>query len=393
MAYPPIYLDHQSSTPLDPRVQAAMTRHEGLYGNPHTTSHLAGIEAGRAIETARRHIARAISADARRVVFTSGATEANNLAILGVARASTGRRGIVTVRSEHSSVLKPTQALVEMGFDVQTLPVQSDGIVELDAIDRAVDERTLLVSVMHVNNETGVVQPIPSIAAICQRAGALLHSDCAQSLGRLPLDTRTLRADLLTLSAHKCYGPKGVGALYVGASAKDRIRPITFGGGQEGNLRPGTLPAPLCIGFGEACRAAATDVHADAERMGRLAEELLETIVDAFPSAQLNGSQWHRAPGAFNVRFPGAGGDELLDAFEGIQASSGSACASVVTEPSPVLVAYGLSRSEADSSLRFCVGRFTTQEEVRIASNIIRSAAHRLGTAALIGRTARARAG
>ena len=393
MAYSPIYLDHQSSTPLDPRVKAAMTRHEGLYGNPHATSHLAGIAAGRAIEAARRHIARAISGDARRVVFTSGATEANNLAIFGVARASSGRRGIVTVRSEHSSVLEPMQALVEMGFDVQTLPVQSGGIVELDAIDRAVDERTLLVSVMHVNNETGVVQPIQSIAAICQRAGALLHSDCAQSLGRLPLDTRTLGADLLTLSAHKCYGPKGVGALYVGARAKDRIRPITFGGGQEGNLRPGTLPAPLCIGFGEACRAAATDVHADAERMGRLAEELLGTIIDAFPGAELNGSQWHRAPGAFNVRFPGAGGEELLDAFEGIQASSGSACASVVTQPSRVLLAYGLSPSEADSSLRFCVGRFTTQEEVRIASDIIRSAAHQLVGATLIGRTERARAG
>lgn len=378
MADTPIYLDHQASTPVDPRVKAAMQRHEGLYGNPHTTSHLAGIEAGRAIDTARRHIARAIGGDARRVVFTSGATEANNLAILGVARGSTDRRGIVTVRTEHSSVLEPTQALGEMGFDVETLAVQSDGLVDLDVVERAVNERTLLVSVMHVNNETGVIQPLPAIAAICERAGALMHSDCAQSLGRLPLNVRSLGADLLTLSAHKCYGPKGIGALYLGSRARNRIRPITLGGGQEGGLRPGTLPVPLCIGFGEACRAAATDVHADAERMGCMAEELLRAILDAFPGAQLNGSKWKRAPGAFNVRFPGASRDELLDAFEGIQASSGSACASAVTEPSPVLVAYGLSSSEADRSLRFSVGRFTTREEILIANEVIRRAARQL---------------
>ena len=389
MANTPIYLDHQASTPVDPRVKAAMQRHEGLYGNPHTTSHLAGIEAGRAIETARRRIARAIGGDARRVVFTSGATEANNLAILGVARGSTNRRGIVTVRTEHSSVLEPTQALVEMGFDVQTLAVQSDGLVDLDAVERAVNERTLLVSVMHVNNETGVIQPLPAIAAICERAGALMHSDCAQSLGRLPLNIRSLGADLLTLSAHKCYGPKGIGALYVGNHAKNRIKPLTLGGGQEGGLRPGTLPVPLCIGFGEACRVAASDIHADAERMERLAEELLKAILAAFPRAQLNGSRRYRVPGAFNVRFPGVGGDELLEALEGIQASSGSACASTVTEPSPVLLAYGLSRAEADGSLRFCVGRFTTEEEVRNAVDVIRSAARRLSVPSTIGRTAR----
>ncbi len=370
-----------------------MTRNEGLYGNPHSTNHLAGIGAARAVETARRQVARAIGGDARRLVFTSGATEANNLAMFGVARASSGRRGIVTVRTEHSSVLEPTQALGEMDFDVQTLPVQSDGLVDLDSVERAVGERTLLVSVMHVNNETGVIQQIPAIAEICQRVGAILHSDCAQSLGRLPLDVRKLGADLLTLSAHKCYGPKGIGALYVGNRARNRVRPLTLGGGQEGGLRPGTLPVPLCIGFGEACRAAARDVHADAERMGRLAEELLESIFAAFPRAQLNGSRRHRAPGAFNVRFPGAGSDELLDAFEGIQASSGSACASTVAEPSPVLLAYGLSPAEADSSLRFCVGRFTTEEEVRSAGDVIRRAARQLSVTSPIGRLARASVG
>ncbi len=366
-----------------------MLRNEGLYGNPHSTNHLAGIEAARAVETARRQVARAIGGDARRVVFTSGATEANNLAMFGVARASSDRRGIVTVRTEHSSVLEPAKALGEMGFDLQTLPVQQDGTVDLGAVERVVDERTLVVSVMHVNNETGVIQTIPAIAEICQRVGAILHSDCAQSLGRLPLDVRNFGADLLTLSSHKCYGPKGIGALYIGTRARNRIKPVTLGGGQEGGLRPGTLPVPLCIGFGEACRLAAIDLRADAERMGILAEKLLTTILDAFPRAELNGSPTHRAPGAFNVRFSGVGGDELLDAFEGIQASSGSACASVVTEPSPVLVAYGLSAAEADSSLRFCVGRFTTQEEVSLAGDVIRSAARQLAAASTIGRTAR----
>ena len=366
-----------------------MTRNDGLYGNPHSTNHLAGIEAARAVERARRQVARAIGGDARRVVFTSGATEANNLAVFGTARASSDRRGIVTVRTEHSSVLEPAQALGEMGFDVQTLRVQSDGIVDLDEVERAVDERTLLVSVMHVNNETGVIQTIPAIAEICHRVGAILHSDCAQSVGRLPLDVSDFGADLLTLSAHKCYGPKGIGALYIGTRARNRIRPVTLGGGQEGGLRPGTLPVPLCIGFGEACRVAAIDVHVDAERMESLADELLSTILDAFPRAQLNGSSRHRAPGAFNVRFPSASGDELLDALEGVQASSGSACASVVTEPSHVLVAYGLSSAEADRSLRFCVGRFTTREEVRIVGNIVRSAARQLSIVPPIRRSAR----
>ena len=268
-----------------------------------------------------------------------------------------------------------------------------DGIVDLGVVQRAVDERTLLVSVMHVNNETGVVQPIPAIAAICQRVGALLHSDCAQSLGRLPVDIGYLGADLLTLSAHKCYGPKGIGALYVGARARDRIKAVALGGGQESGLRPGTLPVPLCVGFGEACRVAAADIHADAERMGRLAAELLETILDTYPGARLNGSRRHRAPGAFSVCFPGAGGDELLDAFEGIQASSGSACASAVVEPSRVLIAYGLSSAEADSSLRFCVGRFTTQEEIRRAGTVIRHAAHRLAISSKAPRSSGVRAG
>lgn len=371
MQQQPIYLDHQASTPLDPRVKAEMARHEGLYGNPHGTSHVAGIEAGRAVDKARRRVARAIGGDARGVVFTSGATEANNLAIFGVARAATERRKVVTVGAEHSSVIEPVLALPSEGFEIEVLPVGGDGIVDLETVEAAVDERTLLASVMHANNETGVLQPIAEIAEICHRSGALLHSDCAQSLGKVPLTVERLGVDLLTLSGHKCYGPKGIGALYIHERRRVVLEPLYLGGGQEGGLRPGTLPVQLCIGFGEACRLAAAEVQEDAARVGRLADGLLEAILDVCPTARLNGSDHHRAPGAFNVRFPGAAGDELLGAFEGILVSSGSACASTAVEPSRILQAYGLSAELADASIRFCLGRFTTEADVCVAKGIV----------------------
>ena len=376
----PVYLDHQASTPVDPRVADAMTRHAHLFGNPHSTNHLAGVEAARAVSAARRQVGRALGGDARRVVFTSGATEANNIALLGVARASQ-RRKVVTLAVEHSSVLEPALALQEEGFEVELLPVGGDGIVDLDVLDRTVDEDTAIVSVMHVNNETGVVQPIAEVAASCHRVGAVLHSDCAQSLGKLRIDVTELGADLLTLSGHKCYGPKGIGALYVGGRPKIVVKPLYFGGGQEGGLRPGTLPVPLCVGLGEACRIATKDTQADAERIARLARRLLDTIMASCPDAGLNGSPDRRAPGAFNVRFPGFAGDELLNAFEGIQVSSGSACASAVVEPSRVLKAYGLTPEQAEASLRFCVGRFTTEDDIRIAENVLMGGIRSLGPA------------
>lgn len=385
VSHAPIYLDHQASTPIDAQVQAAMAQSNDLYGNPHTTSHLAGIGANRAVMQARRQVARAISGDSRRVVFTSGATEANNLALFGAARATVGRSKIVVLASEHSSVIEPALALRNEGFDVQVLPVGSDGIVNLEAVEKAVDASTALVSAMHVNNETGVVQPITKIAEISRRRGALMHSDCAQSLGRLQVDIDHLGADMLTLSAHKCYGPKGIGALYVGGRQNIALRPLLYGGGQEGGLRAGTLPVPLCVGFGEACRIAAAHVDEESERMGLLAGELLEAILEVCPYARLNGSWTQRVSCAFNVCFPGAGGDELLTAFEGICVSSGSACASTVLEPSRVLLAYGLSASEADSSLRFCVGRFTTRTDIETAKNVVAQGARQLG---LMRRTA-----
>ena len=357
----------------------------GLYGNPHTTSHMAGIDANRAVTQARRQIAKAINGDARRVVFTSGATEANNLALFGAARAAVGRRKIVVLASEHSSVIEPALALGNEGFDVQVLPVSGNGTVDLDIVERSVDASTGLVSVMHVNNETGVVQPIAAIAEISHRHGALLHSDCAQSLGRLEVDIDRLGVDMLTLSAHKCYGPKGIGALYVGGHQDVALRPLIYGGGQEGGLRAGTLPVPLCVGFGEACRIAAANVDEESEQMGFLANKLLEAILDMCPDARLNGSWTNRVSCAFNVCFSGAIGDELLNALEGIYVSSGSACASTVLGPSRVLLAYGLSESDADASLRFCVGRYTTDADIETAKSVVAKGAARLG---LMRRTA-----
>jgi len=379
IALSPVYLDHQSSTPLDPRVISAMVRHEELYGNPHTTSHLSGIEANRAVILARRKVARAINGDARRVVFTSGATEANNLAVFGVTRAAIGRRKVVTTVSEHSSVLEPVNSLREEGYVIELVPVQADGIVDLTKLSQVIDTETALVSVMHVNNETGVIQPISKIADLCHSVGALLHSDCAQSLGKLHLDIHHLKVDLLTLSAHKAYGPKGIGALYVGGNPKVTVKPLYLGGGQESGLRPGTLPVPLCIGFGEACQIAAEEVEEDAERMRRLAEVMVNEIRSFFPKLKLNGSVKHRAPGAFNICFPGTTGDELLSAFHGIEVSSGSACLSTSIEPSRILLAYGLSAADADASLRLCIGRFTTSEDIHRAISIIRRGLLSLG--------------
>lgn len=375
----PIYLDYQATTPLDPRVKEAMGRYEHLYGNPHTTSHLAGTEAARAVTRSRRQLAKAIQGDARRVVFTSGATEANNLALFGIARAARGKRKIITVESEHSSVLEPALALRDEGVVVEVLPVGKDGLVDLDDLERAVDTDTILVSVMHVNNETGVIQPVAHLAEIAHSVGAKFHSDCAQSLGRVNLKLADLGADLITLSSHKTYGPKGIGALYIGGSPTVQLQPLFFGGGQEKGIRPGTLPVPLCVGFGEACSIAAKECQQNAERANRLANNMFSSICAAFPEVRLNGSQETRAPGVFNLCFPGLRGEELLSAFDGIQVSSGSACSSTTEEPSRVLLSYGLSPADADSSLRFSVGRFTTENDIKDATAIIERGLRKLG--------------
>ena len=376
-----IYLDYQATTPVDARVGKAMSDWgERSFANPHVNDYMAGIDAGNAVNKARREVAKAVGAVPGSIVFTSGATEANNLAIFGVARAaSKARKRVITLASEHKSILEPVRALKKEGFEAMVIPVGRSGLVNIDSLSAAIDRNTLLVSVMHVNNETGVVQSLAEIADLCRKAGALFHSDCAQSLGKIPLDVRKIGVDLMTLSSHKAYGPKGVGALYLRPRPKVPIQPLLLGGGQERGLRSGTLPVPLCVGFGEACRIARADLQKDMQRIGKLADILTEGIRQAHPKVRFNGSQEQRAPGSFSVCLEGALGEQYLQAFEGLQLSTGSACTSASTKASSVLKSYGLSNAQADSSLRIGIGRFTTEEEVRRAISIIQTGIRKLG--------------
>ena len=373
-----VYLDYQASTPVDARVMTAMEPFFSLFfANPHSTNHVAGTKAKAAVDQARRYIAQCINADSRSIVFTSGASEANNLAIQGVARGGfkkrKKRKRIVTLETEHSSVLQPVRELHHLGFDPVALPVKSSGVVDISTFDQAIDESTLLATVMHVNNETGIVQPISELAEICHNRGVIFHSDCAQSLGKTTVDVKALNVNLMTLSAHKAYGPKGVGVLYVRLKPRIPIQPILFGGGQERGLRPGTLPVPLCVGFGEACRIITENFDKDIQRIKSLSKSLVEGIFEVCPGTVINGDATYRVPGILNLRFPFGTSDELLQRIEGIQVSSGSACDSATIEPSKVLRAYGLSANEADASLRFGVGRFTSENDIQLAIDIVRN--------------------
>ena len=372
-----VYLDHQATTPVDPRVLATMQPFfKDLFHNPHTDNYRDGVEARQAVEAARVQIARAICARrAFSIVFTGSATEANNLAIRGVASAAKkGRNKILTLTTEHKAVLEPAKAMAKAGFKVSILKVQRNGIIDLDVVRRNVDSRTLLLSVMQVNNETGVIQPVREIAEICREHGVLVHSDCAQTLGKIPVNVAELGLDLATFSAHKAYGPKGVGCLYVRQRPKVHIKPVIFGGGQEGGLRSGTLPVPLCVGFGVAAEMASRQVVQDAKRIDELASMLFRGLSKIKPDVMLNGDSEQRAPGCLNIIFPGYRSDSLLRAIPQIAASTGSACAATEMKPSHVLRAMGLSNEQANSSIRFGVGRGTTKTEIKKALDAMRIA-------------------
>ncbi len=371
-----VYMDYQATTPTDPRVVEAMQPYwSTVYGNPHSADHAFGWRADAAVETARRLIAALIGADPDEIVFTSGATEANNLAVLGIARASSpARRRIVVSAIEHKCVLAAARAAIEEGFEVISVPVGIDGIVDPRAVAAVVNDRTALVSVIMVNNEIGTVQPLSEIAAICAKAGAVFHTDAAQALTALPIDAATLGADLMSLSAHKAYGPKGVGALYVRRNLSLRPTPIIHGGGQEGGLRSGTLPTPLCVGFGEACRILGNERDNDAERIRILRDGFLAKLREAVPRLEVNGHQASRHPGNLNLLFPAIDASMLLhNLHPTLAASTGSACTSGQPEPSHVLRAIGLSEQDALSSVRFSIGRFTQSVEIDIAIDAIKS--------------------
>ena len=377
-----IYMDYQATTPADPRVVEAMQPYWSvMYGNPHSADHAFGWQADAAVEAAREQVAALIGADPDEIVFTSGATEANNLAVLGIARAAPPeRRRIVVSAIEHKCVLAAARAAAEEGFEVTTVPVGADGILDPRAIAAVVDGRVALVSVMAVNNEIGTVQPLRDIAAICEASGAVFHSDAAQALSCLPMLAVESGADLMSLSAHKAYGPKGIGALYVRRGSLLRPRPIMHGGGQEQGMRSGTLPTPLCVGFGEACRLLAGERDNEVARIALLRDHLLAGLQQAVPGLVVNGTMTTRHPGNLNVSFPAIEADLLLQRIQPeVAASTGSACTSGQPEPSHVLHAIGLSQAAAESSIRFGIGRFTTTEDVDTALEILSQALDDIG--------------
>jgi cysteine desulfurase len=376
----PVYLDNQATTRCDPRVvQAMLPYFSEEYGNPHSVEHVMGRKAEAAVEAARAQVAALIGAEVREVVFTSGATESNNIAIKGAARfaASMGdsRRRIITVATEHKCVLEAVADLEAEGFEPVVLPVRPDGLLDPDVLLAALATPTLLVSVMAVNNETGVIQDISAHAAIAKAAGALFHSDMAQAVGKIPLDLTEWKVDLASISGHKLYGPKGVGALFVRRRPRVRLLPLFSGGGQERGLRSGTLPAMLIVGLGEACRLAAAEMAVEAERVGTLRAGLLERLRREIPGIRVNGSFETRISGNLNVTFPGATAAALMEAVPDLCVSTGSACSSAEIEPSYVLRALGLSDQEAARTLRIGIGRFTSAADIDYAAAAL-SAAH-----------------
>jgi len=382
----PIYLDNQASTPVDPRVLEAMLPYFTIdYGNPHSESHVYGHRAMAAIDAARAEIAALVHADPREIVFTSGATEANNLALKGAAHfarqhpaAGAPKNHIVALKTEHKCVLESCAALEREGFRVTYLDVAENGLIDLAAFAAALSENTLIASVMAAHNEIGVIQPLAEIGALCRSRGVMFHTDAAQALGKIPLDVETMKIDLMSMSGHKLYGPKGVGALYVRRRPRIRLTPLIDGGGQERGVRSGTLPTPLCVGFGKACAIAAVEMAGEAERLKALRERLRANLARRVPGLIVNGDLAHRLPGSLNVSIPDTMAPDLIEACRSIAISTGSACTSASVEPSYVLRALGLSDERANASIRVGLGRFTTEADVDYAADAIAAAAARL---------------
>lgn len=361
----PIYLDMQATTPTDPRVLDNMLKfYTGLYGNPHSNTHAYGWETNKEIETARDNVAHLINANSKEIIFTSGATESNNMVIKGVARFyKKTKKHIITTRTEHKCVLEAARAMINEGFEVTFLNVDENGLVDLKALEASIRPDTCLVSIMAVNNEIGVMQPLKEIGAICRKNKVFFHTDAAQAYGKIPIDVNEMNIDLLSISSHKIYGPKGIGAVFVRRRPRVRLEPIISGGGQERGLRSGTLAPPLVAGFGEAARLIREEYSNDSAHIKKLSEKLVKGLL-SIDHTSLNGSPDHRYPGCINVSFAYVEGESLLMALRDIALSSGSACTSASLEPSYVLHALGKDDALAHSSIRFGIGRFTTEEEV-----------------------------
>lgn len=381
-----IYLDYAATTPADPRVVEQMVAHLGVgscFANPASRSHMLGWQAEAAVEAARKSISKVLHCDVRELVWTSGATESNNLAIKGALEflrdQGDSRRHIITSKTEHKAVLDVVEYLAGHGYQTTYLEPDENGCISLESLESSITKETALVSIMHVNNETGVINPISELAECCKKNGALFHVDCAQSAGKLPLDLSHIPVDMISLCAHKIYGPKGIGALFVRRNSEFGVRSQIHGGGHERGMRSGTLPTHQIVGFAEALRLCNDDMLSEKARITKLRESFLELLGDA--NFRINGDLDNTVPGIINLSFPGIDGQMLLTALPNLAVSSGSACNSASMKPSHVLKAMGLDDEEALSSLRFSFGRFSNEDEVRDAALQLREAINKLGRA------------
>lgn len=376
----PIFLDYQSTTPVDPRVMEAMIPFfTQKFGNPHSRSHAYGWEAEEACEIARGEVAKTIGANEKEIIFTSGATESNNIAIKGVAHFYKDKKNhIITVVTEHKCVLDSARHLEMEGFEVTYLPVQKNGLIDLAELEAVIKDTTVLVSVMAINNEIGVIQPLAEIGKLCRARGVLFHTDAAQAFGKIPLDVEAMHIDLMSISGHKIYGPKGVGALFVRRRPRVRLEALFSGGGQERGMRSGTLPTPMVVGLGEAAKIARNEMAQDVSRVRYLSEKFLKAVMDDVPDVFMNGDREARWPGCINLSFAYIEGESMIMAIKNLAVSSGSACTSASLEPSYVLRSIGVGEDLAHTSIRFGIGRFTTEAEIDEAIRIVKGSIDKL---------------
>ena len=375
-----IYLDYQATTPVDKRVIDKMIPYFGeIYGNPHSRNHSFGWEAEQAVEVARENVANIIGANPKEIIFTSGATESNNLAIKGLADFYGDKKNhIITCVTEHKCVLESCRLLSEKGFEVTYLQVNKDGLIDIKDLESKITDKTLLVSIMGVHNEIGVIQPLKEIGEICRKNSVFFHTDCAQAIGKIKLDVNEMNIDLLSISGHKIYAPKGVGALYVRRKPRVRITAMMSGGGQERGMRSGTLSPALCVGLGEACRICADEIDEESKRITKLKNIFLEGIHGECADIFINGSETNRVPGNINLSFAYVEGESLMMGIKNLAVSSGSACTSASLEPSYVLKALGVSEELAHTSLRIGIGRYTSEKDIRNAVKVIVNEVKRL---------------
>ena len=369
----PIYLDYQSTTPIDPRVIEIMTRAmEDDFGNPHSRSHSYGWKAEELVENARKQIANLINANEKEIFFTSGATESNNIAIKGVGHfyKNANKNEIITLATEHKCVINSCRDLEQDGFKSIFLPVQKNGLIDLNLLEKSITDKTCLVSIMAVNNEIGVIQPIKEIGELCRRKGVFFHTDCAQAFGKIPLNVEEMNIDLMSISGHKIYGPKGIGAIYIRRKPRVRIKSLISGGGQERGIRSGTVPTFLAVGLGFASEIAKNEIEKDFQHVKKLSDKFYQAITN-LTHVYLNGDKTNRYPGNLNFSFAGIEGESMIMAIKDLAVSSGSACTSASLEPSYVLHALGVEDDLAHTSIRFGFGRFTTEEEIDYAINLI----------------------